>query len=189
MTAWGKTPVRCADSPGFIVNRVNRPFTIEALRMLEAGDAGCHSIDVAMREAGFPMGPFELMDLVGIDVNLAAARGVWDGLGRPERLRPSADPGGAGRRRPSRAQDPGAGSTCTTMPGASIGPAHVPVRPAPGQPARMTATAIAERIRDAIDAEARLAVAAGVATPSDIELALELGAGHPPRTGPRTIAT
>ena len=89
MSAWGKTPVRCSDSPGFIVNRVNRPFTIEALRMLEAGTADVPTIDAAMRDAGFPMGPFELMDLIGIDVNLAAARGVYEGLGRPERLRPS----------------------------------------------------------------------------------------------------
>ena len=78
MSAWGKTPVRCTDSPGFIVNRVNRPFTIEALRMLEAGTADVPTIDAAMRGAGFPMGPFELMDLIGIDVNLAAARGVYE---------------------------------------------------------------------------------------------------------------
>ena len=57
--------------------------------MLEAGDADVPAIDAAMRAAGFPMGPFELMDLIGIDVNLAAARGVYEGLGRPERLRPS----------------------------------------------------------------------------------------------------
>ena len=62
MTAWGKTPVRCADSPGFIVNRVNRPFTIEALRLVEAGDADVPGVDAALRAAGFPMGPFELMD-------------------------------------------------------------------------------------------------------------------------------
>jgi 3-hydroxybutyryl-CoA dehydrogenase len=62
---WGKTPetpVRSADRPGFIVNRVNRPFTIEALRILEDGLASVTSIDEAMREGGFPMGPFELMD-------------------------------------------------------------------------------------------------------------------------------
>ena len=75
--------------PGFIVNRVNRPFTIEALRLLEAGEASVEAIDKAMRDAGFPMGPFELMDLTGIDVTLAAARGVWEGLGQPDRLRPS----------------------------------------------------------------------------------------------------
>ena len=86
---WGKTPVRCTDSPGFIVNRVNRPFTIEALRLLEAGAASVEGIDEAMRDAGFPLGPFELMDLTGIDVTLAAARGVWEGLGRPDHLRPS----------------------------------------------------------------------------------------------------
>ena len=89
MTAWGKTPVRAADTPGFIVNRVNRPFTIEALRMLEAGDAGVVATDDALRGAGFPLGPFELMDLTGIDVTLAAARSIWERLGRPERLRPS----------------------------------------------------------------------------------------------------
>ena len=87
--SWGKTPVRSTDSPGFIVNRVNRPFTIEALRLLEAGAADVATIDGALRRAGFPMGPFELMDLAGLDVNLAAARGVWEGLGRPEHLRPS----------------------------------------------------------------------------------------------------
>ena len=88
-TAWGKTPVVCADRPGFIVNRVNRPFTIEALRILEAGAASVTEIDEALRDGGFPMGPFELMDLTGIDVTLAAATGIWEGLGRPDRLRPS----------------------------------------------------------------------------------------------------
>ena len=73
---------RCIDSPGFIVNRVNRPFTIEALADARSGEAGVEAIDGAMRDAGYPMGPFELMDLVGIDVNLAAARGVWEGLGQ-----------------------------------------------------------------------------------------------------------
>ena len=75
---WGKTVVRSADTPGFIVNRVNRPFTLEALAMLEAGEASIEAIDRALHEAGFPMGPFELMDLVGIDVNLAAAKGIWE---------------------------------------------------------------------------------------------------------------
>lgn len=188
MTAWGKTPILCADSPGFIVNRVNRPFTIEALRMLEAGEAGCGSIDAAMRESGFPMGPFELMDLVGIDVNLAAARGVWGGLGRPERLRPSpiqAEMVAAGHL----GRKSGRGFYLYDDAGRALGPAHVPVAAASGPAARMGAPAIAQRIRAAIDAEAKLAVAAGVATAPDIDLALRLGAGHPPRTGPRTIPT
>ncbi|HEU5205715.1 MAG TPA: 3-hydroxyacyl-CoA dehydrogenase family protein, partial [Candidatus Limnocylindrales bacterium] len=80
MERWGKTPVVSVDAPGFIVNRVNRPFTLEALAMLEAGEVSIEQIDAAMRDAGYPMGPFELMDLSGIDVNLAAARGIHDGF-------------------------------------------------------------------------------------------------------------
>ena len=85
----GQDAGRLHRPPGFIVNRVNRPFTIEALRILEAGAAGVSEIDEALRDGGFPMGPFELMDLVGIDVNLAAATGSGRRLGRPDRLRPS----------------------------------------------------------------------------------------------------
>jgi 3-hydroxybutyryl-CoA dehydrogenase len=177
MAAWGKTPVRCSDAPGFIVNRVNRPFTIEALRLLESGEAGVIDIDAAMRRAGFPMGPFELMDLIGVDVNLAAARGVWEGLGRPDRLRPSpiqerlVGAGHLGRKT-------GSGFYRYDDAGRLLGLA--------GDPSATTTPreAIATRIRDAIDAEARLAVDEGVATAADIELALELGAGHPPRTPP-----
>ena len=87
---WGKTPVRAADTPGFIVNRVNRPFTLEALALLEAGTGSVASIDLAIRSAGFPMGPFELMDLVGIDVNLAAARAIFAAMSYEPRFRPSA---------------------------------------------------------------------------------------------------
>jgi 3-hydroxybutyryl-CoA dehydrogenase len=181
MTAWGKTPVRCSDSPGFIVNRVNRPYTIEALRMVDAGEAGVVGIDGAMRAAGFPMGPFELMDLVGIDVNLAAARGVWEGLGRPDRLRPSpiqellVAAGQLGRKTGRgfyRYED-----------GRAAGTAVVPIEATPAT-APLEPDAIVARIREAIDAEGRLAVAEGVASPADIELALELGAGHPRRTPP-----
>ncbi|MGH2465767.1 MAG: 3-hydroxyacyl-CoA dehydrogenase family protein, partial [Candidatus Limnocylindrales bacterium] len=64
---WGRSPIRCADRPGFVVNRVNRPFTIQALRCLESGDSTVDAIDAAIRGSGFPLGPFELMDLVGID--------------------------------------------------------------------------------------------------------------------------
>src|SRR3954469_6622807 len=89
VTAWGKTAVRSSDSPGFIVNRVNRPYTLGALRLLEADAASVETIDNAMREGGFPLGPFELMDLTGIDVTLAASTAIWERLGRPDRLRPS----------------------------------------------------------------------------------------------------
>ena len=89
MERWGKTPVVAEDAPGFIVNRVNRPFTLEALAMLEAGEADVAGDRCGDASAGYPMGPFELMDLIGIDVNLAVATAVYEGLGRPERLRPS----------------------------------------------------------------------------------------------------
>jgi 3-hydroxybutyryl-CoA dehydrogenase len=87
-TAWGKTPVVCADTPGFIVNRVARPFYGEALRLLGDGIADVATIDRLARDAGFPMGPFELMDLIGIDVNFAAAQSVFDGYFGEPRFRP-----------------------------------------------------------------------------------------------------
>ena len=87
--AWGKTPVRCASTPGFIVNRVARPFYGEAQRIAEEGEHDPRSIDAAMRAEGFKMGPFELADLIGNDVNLAAARSVWEQTGRDPRYEPT----------------------------------------------------------------------------------------------------
>lgn len=76
--SWGKTPVVCTSTPGFIVNRVARPYYGEAQRMVEEGVADPATIDAVLREAGgFPMGPFELTDLVGQDVNLAVSTSVW----------------------------------------------------------------------------------------------------------------
>jgi len=182
MESWGKTPVRCADTPGFIVNRVNRPFTIVALRMLEAGQASAEEIDAAMRGAGFPLGPFELMDLVGVDVNLAAASAVWEGLGRPDRLRPStiqrtlvAD-GDLGRKT-------GRGFYDYDTAGRPSNPAiHKPRTPSPASSSSsIDAEAIVGAIRSAIDAELAIAVADGVASAETIDLALRLGAGHPER--------
>jgi 3-hydroxybutyryl-CoA dehydrogenase len=63
----GKTPVVCKDSPGFIVNRVARPFYIESLRLAEGGLISFEKIDVLLESAGFKMGPFKLMDLIGND--------------------------------------------------------------------------------------------------------------------------
>lgn len=86
--AWGKTPIVVADTPGFIVNRVARPYYGEALRLLGDGVADVATIDRLARESGFPMGPFELMDLIGIDVNFAAALSVYDGFFQDSRFRP-----------------------------------------------------------------------------------------------------
>ncbi|MFJ3905245.1 3-hydroxyacyl-CoA dehydrogenase [Streptomyces sp. NPDC090025] len=87
---WGKTPVRCADTPGFIVNRVARPFYAEALRIFEQGAADPATIDAALRECGgFRMGPFELTDLIGQDVNEAVTRSVWESFHQDPKFTPS----------------------------------------------------------------------------------------------------
>jgi 3-hydroxybutyryl-CoA dehydrogenase len=174
--SWDKTAIVCADAPGFIVNRVNRPFTLEALRLIEGGDASVAAIDEAIRAAGFPMGPFELMDLVGIDVNLAAARGVWEGLGRPDRLRPSAiQERLVADERYGRKS--GAGFYSYDG-GRRDGPTMEFERPE-GRPDRSTPDEVVERIVLAVVNEAYLATGEGVAQPADIDVALRLGAGHP----------
>lgn len=85
----GKTPVICNDSPGFIVNRVARPYYLEAMKFVELNLAEPQTIDTLMEATGFKMGPFKLMDLIGIDINFAVSNIVWEALGKPERLKPS----------------------------------------------------------------------------------------------------
>ncbi|MEP6563027.1 MAG: 3-hydroxyacyl-CoA dehydrogenase [Nakamurella sp.] len=88
--SWGKTPVRVKSTPGFIVNRVARPFYGESLRALEEQTADAATIDAVLRECGgFRMGPLELTDLIGQDVNLAVSRSVWELLGQDPRYAPS----------------------------------------------------------------------------------------------------
>lgn len=86
----GKTPVVCNDAPGFIVNRVARPYYLEAMQLLEKDIAGIKAIDEVMEATGFKLGPFKLMDMIGMDVNYAVSKIVWEALSKPERLRPSA---------------------------------------------------------------------------------------------------
>lgn len=80
----GKTAVKAADTPGFIVNRVARPYYLQALRALERGTASVEELDALARAAGFRMGPFELMDLIGLDINLATSQSIFE---RTELLR------------------------------------------------------------------------------------------------------
>jgi len=87
--ALGKTTVVCKDSPGFIVNRVARPFYIESLRLAEEDKIDFAVIDELLEATGFRMGPFKLMDLIGNDINYAVSRTVYDQLDKPERLKPS----------------------------------------------------------------------------------------------------
>ena len=182
VTGWGKVPVRCADAPGFIVNRVNRPFTLEALAMLASGEGTVEGIDAAMRSAGYPMGPFELMDLIGIDINLAAALGIY------ERIRRDGDPLAA-RYRPSTIQErlvaderlgrkSGAGFYAYGPDGRPAGVARDVTDETLGVPP-LAGDDIVERIRLAIDNEAYRALGAGVAPAAAIDLAKRLGAGHP----------
>lgn len=90
ITGWGKTTVIAQDTPGFIVNRVARPFYGEALRIYEEGIADIATIDWAMKEfGGFKMGPFELMDLIGHDVNYVVTETVWKQFYFDPRYKPS----------------------------------------------------------------------------------------------------
>ncbi|MBP7244113.1 MAG: 3-hydroxybutyryl-CoA dehydrogenase [Bacteroidia bacterium] len=90
MTQWGKVPVVAKDTPGFIVNRVARPFYGESLRILEEGIADVATIDWALKTmGGFKMGPFELMDLIGNDINYTVTETVWTQMYFDARYRPS----------------------------------------------------------------------------------------------------
>lgn len=90
VAGWGKAVVVAADTPGFIVNRIARPFYGESLRILEEGIADCATIDWAMREmGGFRMGPFELMDFIGNDVNYAVTCSIFEAMFHDPRYRPA----------------------------------------------------------------------------------------------------
>ncbi len=154
---------------------MNRPFTLEALAELEAGGSTADAMDRAFRAAGYPMGPFELMDLIGLDVNLAVARALHAAAlaaGDPlaDRFKPSAlqerlvAAGRLGRKT-------GAGFYEGGRPdlGAADAPAHQDD----------TASAVVERVELAIIDEAYRALGERVATEADIDTALRLGAGHP----------
>ncbi len=85
---WGKTPIVTRDTPGFIVNRIARPFYGEALRLLDHQIADVVTIDRVMKAAGFKMGPFELLDLIGLDVNLAVTKSIYDAYFHEARFKP-----------------------------------------------------------------------------------------------------
>jgi 3-hydroxybutyryl-CoA dehydrogenase len=87
--AMGKTPVICRDAPGFIVNRVARPYYIESLRLAEENISSFEQMDKLMEATGFKMGPFKLMDLIGNDINYAVSSSLYEQLQKPERLKPS----------------------------------------------------------------------------------------------------
>lgn len=84
-----KIPVLCKDAPGFIVNRVARHYYLEAMKLVEQGIASIETVDEIMEASGFKMGPFRLMDLIGMDVNLAVSQSMYEAFNEAERFAPS----------------------------------------------------------------------------------------------------
>jgi 3-hydroxybutyryl-CoA dehydrogenase len=166
----GRTPVRCADSPGFIVNRCNRPFALESLRMLGDGVATQGEIDRIVREdGGYRMGPFELMDLIGIDVNLNVARSFFEQRPEPrwephpiqERL---VAEGRLGRKT--------GGGFYEYDDGRKVEPTDTEVDDA-------LRRAVLDRLLAQMVNEGCFAADEGVAAPEDIDAAMRLGLNHP----------
>jgi 3-hydroxybutyryl-CoA dehydrogenase len=179
VTELGKTAVPSADMPGFIVNRVNRPFTLEALRMLEAGEARVAQIDRAIVGAGYPMGPFTLMDLVGIDVNYAVAMALFDGFDGAIRFSPSpiqrqlVEAGRLGRKT-------GEGFYVYADEGAPMVSARLAeVGVGDTRDGGLPEDEIVRRIELAIINEAYHAAGDGVSDAANIDRAMKLGANHP----------
>ena len=170
--AMGREPVRAADAPGFIVNRCNRPFSLEALRMLGEGVASHAQIDAAMRmRGGYRMGPFELLDLIGVDINLEVARSFhaqrpiprWE----PHPIQAEmVEAGRLGRKAGRGFYEYRAGRRLDPEPGEASLPAA-------------EAEAIVERIVAGLVNEASFAVDEGVAAPEDVDTAMRLGLNHP----------
>jgi len=85
-----KTAVLCIDAPGFIVNRVARHYYLEAMKLVEQGIASFETVDEVMEASGFKMGPFKLMDLIGMDINLAVSTSLYEAFEHEPRFEPSA---------------------------------------------------------------------------------------------------
>ncbi len=85
----GKNPVMCKDAPGFIVNRVARHYYLESLKLVEEGIASFEEVDTILEESGFKMGPFKLMDLIGMDINLAVTESIYHSFDNAIRFKPS----------------------------------------------------------------------------------------------------
>ena len=175
----GKTPVLAADTPGFIVNRVARPYYLEAMRILGDGAAGVEQVDAAMCAAGFRMGPFELVDTIGADINLSVSQSVHEAFFYDPRYRPHlvqrmlVDAGRLGRKT-------GAGFYEYAADGTRGTPwALLAQRPTGPLPERLNDEQIAARMLAAIINEAASAVSDGVATPEGIDTAMRLGANYP----------
>jgi 3-hydroxybutyryl-CoA dehydrogenase len=166
---WGKVTVMASDTPGFIVNRIARPFYGEALRIREEQIADCATIDWAMRElGGFRMGPFELMDFIGNDVNYAVTCSVFEAMSYDPRYKPALT-----QRRLVEAR----------WLGRKSGRGYYDYRDGATPPAPVQDVALGRQIVDRILAmlvnEAADALHYGVASVQDIELAMTKGVNYP----------
>jgi 3-hydroxybutyryl-CoA dehydrogenase len=187
----GRTPIRAKDSPGFVANRLARPFTLESLRMLAGSVADVATIDrVARIGGGFRMGPFELLDLIGLDVNLEIARSFFAQGGEPERWRPSpiqerlVAEGRFGRKSDHGYYDYGEDEEREEDPELDFeGPTLDPEKLARIDPA---AERVLSRLFAQIANEAAFALEEEVALPADMETAMRLGFNWP--LGPLGIA-
>ncbi|MEO6879254.1 MAG: 3-hydroxyacyl-CoA dehydrogenase family protein, partial [Gemmatimonadaceae bacterium] len=169
MQRWQKMPVLASDTPGFIVNRIARPFYGEALRILEEGIADVPTIDWAMKSlGGFRMGPFELMDFIGNDVNYAVTRSVFEAFFYDPRYKPSltqrrlVESGFLGKKSGRGYYDYRDGAVApAATPDAGVG------------------KAVFDRILAMLVNEAVDAVFMQVASPADIDLAMTKGVNYP----------
>jgi 3-hydroxybutyryl-CoA dehydrogenase len=167
--SWGKTTVRAKDTPGFLVNRIARPFYGESLRLLDEGRADAATIDWAMTTVGgFRMGPFALMDMIGNDVNFAVSCSVYENTFHDPRYRPSVtqqrmvEAGWLGQKTRRGYYHYGAGVA----------------RTAPVEDATL-GRAIVQRVLAMLVNEAVSAMELGIASAGDIETAMTKGVNYP----------
>jgi 3-hydroxybutyryl-CoA dehydrogenase len=180
----GRTPIRAKDSPGFVANRLARPFTLESLRILGDGIADAATIDRIVRlGGGFRMGPFELLDLIGLDVNLEIARSFFAQGGEVERWRPNpiqeqlVAEGKLGRKSGHGYHDYSEGTTREPDPDLGIEPPTLD----PEQLAKIDPTAeqVLTRLFAQIANESAFAQEEQIASPEDMDTAMKLGFNWP----------
>jgi 3-hydroxybutyryl-CoA dehydrogenase len=173
MNEWGKVPVLAKDTPGFIVNKVARPFYSEAIKLYEEGVASVAEIDAAIKSIGFRMGPFELTDLIGHDVNYTVTETVWSQFFYDPRFRPSItqkrlkEAGLFGRK-----TGRGFYNYASGMDAAVVAQEEVEIDP-------LLSEKIVERILCLIINEALDAVWQGIASPENVDLAMTKGVNYP----------
>ena len=180
----GKQPVVCADTPGFIVNRVARPFYLEALRLVGDGYAVVEEVDAALRGRGFRMGPFELIDLIGADVNFAVSQSVYTQFQQEPRFRPHplqetlVRAGRLGRKSGVGYYDYGSDPPTPTLPTRGER-AQAPEGPWADWEDDLRRGYIVGRVLASLVNEAYWALGQGVASREDVDLAMRLGTNWP----------